>query len=230
MTSIESKQKILMTIIILAFIAGFCLALVGSYLAYTGIVSETEFELFGQKFKSTNVGLAIVFIGAAIVILMLGRVLTSVDSSTPTDPRELTDKSNHLAASQELVDKSILVIIPKNLRSENLDFGLLHIRNGKDEVPGSGPLINSEIQLQPTDKNNQYHASVLVPRNIGFQYKLFVDYSGVDFERVKELLKDAGFTQISKGEGKPNRAWFIIPDKPVYTTVDGIVNNFFYPS
>lgn len=40
---------------------------------------KTEFELFGQKFFSENVGVSAIFIGAVILILAVRRILKSVD-------------------------------------------------------------------------------------------------------------------------------------------------------
>jgi ABC-type sulfate transport system permease component len=40
---------------------------------------KTEFELFGQKFFSENVGVSAIFIGAVILILAVRRILKSLD-------------------------------------------------------------------------------------------------------------------------------------------------------
>jgi hypothetical protein len=55
-------------------IAGF-----GIWLVTLKSTGKTEFELFGQKFFSENVGVSAIFIGAVILILSIRRILKSLD-------------------------------------------------------------------------------------------------------------------------------------------------------
>ncbi|MCL6460255.1 MAG: hypothetical protein I4O51_00070 [Flavobacterium micromati] len=51
----------------------------GIWLVSLNSSGKTEFELFGQKFFSENVGVSSIFIGAVILILSVRRILKSLD-------------------------------------------------------------------------------------------------------------------------------------------------------
>jgi hypothetical protein len=124
----------------------------------------------------------------------------------------------------------IILRLNPQLQGMDLKFGLLHVRDGKDEVKDSGPLLNKEIAFHEIDRRGTLQAVVVYPENIGFQFKCFVDIKGNDFEKVKKALEDNGFTEISQGGGKASRIWFILPEYKTYKTVDGLLDNFYYPS
>ena len=64
-----------------SFIFGSLLSILGVTLVVIGATGDTEFNLFGQSFKSSNVGIAALFIGAVLVILNIRRLLTSYDKA-----------------------------------------------------------------------------------------------------------------------------------------------------
>ena len=68
--------------IILSSILGGLLLIGGIILAYFGISAETTFNLFGNQFSSTNVGISLVFIGVVLIILVIRRTLSSLDKVT----------------------------------------------------------------------------------------------------------------------------------------------------
>lgn len=76
---IKETSSALRMIIIGAFFltAIFCMA--GIWLVYLGANGSTEFSFFGQTFKSTNVGIAALFLGAASAVLLLRRTLRTLD-------------------------------------------------------------------------------------------------------------------------------------------------------
>lgn len=120
--------------------------------------------------------------------------------------------------------------VPDNVLNSGTTFGLLHIRDGKDEVSDSGLLLNKEIFFNKMDQRGNFIISLNYTKNLGFQFKCFADYTGITFEQLKETLEKNGYRDVSKGEGKMMRAWFIHPDYSTYATVDNFLNNYYYPS
>lgn len=74
---IREASQILRLAIIGGYLAGVILAGYGIFLTATGGVTELEF--FSQKFKSTNVGIAAIFIGGTSIVLLIRRTLSSLD-------------------------------------------------------------------------------------------------------------------------------------------------------
>lgn len=64
----EHASPLIKFFTIIGIIAGIILALLGIWLVYLGSTGDTEFNLFGQTFKSSNVGIAAIFIGAVVII------------------------------------------------------------------------------------------------------------------------------------------------------------------
>ncbi|MCP4594790.1 MAG: hypothetical protein GY842_29005 [bacterium] len=123
----------------------------------------------------------------------------------------------------------ILIKVPLGLTGSDMEFGLLHVRDGKDDVEDRGPLLNKTKSFKAVDERGTLAARIKYSKRLGFQFKCFVDHPGMDFAEVKGILKKAGFPAVEKGGGKQQRAWFLHPDYPTCKTVDQITNNFFYP-
>lgn len=224
-----------MTTVILVILAGTLLIALGLYLIYAGIRAGSELSFLNLTFRSTNVGVAAALVGAAMMVMLNGRV----DKAENEGDEMFADTGirgasglhgGDVSQEKETQATRIVIKLPPELRQPTLDFGLLHVRDGKDEVADSGPLLNKEIPFTQIDRLGSMEAVVESVVPLGFQFKCYVDHSGLEFEKVKELLETAGFGHVSKGAGKPFRAWFIVPEYPTYQTVDGMLNNFFYPS
>lgn len=124
---------------------------------------------------------------------------------------------------------NIFLRVPDEILGSRTKFGLLHVRDGEDEVSDRGPLLNKVRWFGEVDKRRNVGTSVRYAKNLGFQFKCFADYKEISFDRVKQVLENNGYLSVRKGRGKAKRAWFIHPDYPPYKTLDGIDNNFFYP-
>lgn len=95
----REASAILRMVIIGAYVIGVIFTLAGIWLVYLGATGGTEFTFFGQTFKSENVGVAAVFLGAATIVLLLRRTLSSLDRTikvesqtrvaSPSQPRQL---------------------------------------------------------------------------------------------------------------------------------------------
>jgi membrane protein implicated in regulation of membrane protease activity len=80
--NIEAAAPVWKTSIIAATILGGILFIGGIILAILGATAESTFTLFGTEFSSTSVGVALAFIGAVLDIIIIQRVLTSVDAAS----------------------------------------------------------------------------------------------------------------------------------------------------
>jgi hypothetical protein len=61
------------------FWCGAFLAVLGIVLVALGSSGKTNFTFFGQQFHSDNVGIAAIFLGAAMIVLNIRRLLKSAD-------------------------------------------------------------------------------------------------------------------------------------------------------
>jgi hypothetical protein len=63
-----------------SFWFGALVSFLGVVLVVVGATGDTSFSFFGQSFRSGNVGIAALFLGAVLVVLNIRRVLKSSDS------------------------------------------------------------------------------------------------------------------------------------------------------
>jgi hypothetical protein len=125
----------------------------------------------------------------------------------------------------------IVLKLTDALQDGNLIFGVRHVRNGKDEVPGHSDLINVDFPFKAFGRSSEIEATIAYPKNIGFQYKCYVEYIGRHtYKSVSDLLHASGlFDNISPDEDEDkHRVWFTIKGKPLYTTTDHYINNYFH--
>ncbi len=123
---------------------------------------------------------------------------------------------------------TIKLYAPQLISNKQLSFGMLHVRDGKDQIPDHGPLLNKEILPIANDSNLVFTTEYT--KHLGFQFKLYVDYRGINYEEIRALLENTNVTSVSQGGGKSARAWFILPKYEVCTTNDGFTNNYYYPA
>jgi len=123
----------------------------------------------------------------------------------------------------------ILLNVPEKALNTGTKFGLLHVRDGKDEVSDRGELSNKIHWFKKVDQQGNLKISMRYTRNLGFQFKCFADYKEISFGQLKEMLEEKGYLHVTRGEGKAERIWFILPDYPSCKTLDKIENNFIYP-
>jgi hypothetical protein len=82
---VTEARPILWVAILGGFISGVGLAVLGGVLVYIGSSGETQFEFFGQSFQSTNIGIASIFIGGTLIVLLVRRTLSSLDRAVAQD-------------------------------------------------------------------------------------------------------------------------------------------------
>ncbi len=74
-----AASPLLRLIAVLGALLGTILLVGGVYLAFNGSLANTKFNLFGNEFASTSVGVSMAFIGTVLVVVTFRRVLRSVD-------------------------------------------------------------------------------------------------------------------------------------------------------
>lgn len=84
---ISATTPILRIVIIGAFVVGLALGVLGVVFVYLGAAGDTELRFFGQNFTSTNVGIAAVFLGSAMIVLVVRRALKSLDAGVDAESR-----------------------------------------------------------------------------------------------------------------------------------------------
>jgi hypothetical protein len=132
---------------------------------------------------------------------------------------------------RDVASLNIVLHLTEELQQLNLHFGVLYVRDGKDQTD-HGDLKNLPIPFQAIDRIGTMKATLTYEKRLGVQFKCFVDQGPYAYERIEQLLKNAGYSDISKGQGEDSRIFFILHGKP-YTTTESIperhLNNFVYP-
>ena len=80
---VQVASQLLRLIAVLGALLGAILLIGGLYLAFDGALAATKFNLFGNEFSSTSVGVSMAFIGAVLVVTTFRRVLRSLDRFPP---------------------------------------------------------------------------------------------------------------------------------------------------
>ena len=77
MNKFSEASNLLKIIVIGAYLISFSFVLSGIALVYLGATGDTDFNFFGQTFKSQSVGIASIFLGAATIVLLIRYSLKS---------------------------------------------------------------------------------------------------------------------------------------------------------
>lgn len=114
---------------------------------------------------------------------------------------------------------------------QRLRFGLLHVRDGRDAE--AGPLKNEPHWFERAlpEGGEEVEARLTVGlrfrRELGVQFKCFVDHPGLSFEQVSSLL--ASENQLESPTGARDRTWFLLRSYPSVDAGGGLQNNFLFP-
>ena len=117
---------------------------------------------------------------------------------------------------------------------KRLRFGLLHVRDGRDV--DVGPLKNApgwfERALPDGDEPNgtTLIADLRFQRELGVQFKCFVDHPGLSFEQVSSLLASEDQLVSPTGAAAGDRTWFLLRSYPTVDAGGGLQNNFLFPA
>lgn len=113
--------------------------------------------------------------------------------------------------------------LPKEIVTHEFKFGILYVQNEDGTIKNTTHWFKKRC-------TGKWYATIRHPRNLGFQYKCFVDnHSKCNFSQISTYLTNAKYRHVSKGGGRPDRIWFILPDKPTTKDARGNLNNYYYP-
>ena len=101
-----------------------------------------------------------------------------------------------------------------------------HVRHIRD---GEGSPINEDYEFKKSNDQGEFEIFVRSKKRQGFQYKCYIDFSREGYEKVKSMLEQLELTEITPDGEIGNRAWFLIPGRPVADTNGGFRNNVSYP-
>jgi hypothetical protein len=138
----------------------------------------------------------------------------------PPDPLRLDENVEQTTISFRVTDE---------LQRENLEFGVLHVRDGKEQANDYGPLLNDSLFMEQED-GNRYSTTLKYDKRLGAQFACFVNYGDSDYDHIRRLLEQADFRHVTQGPRGSRRAWFLLPEYAEHRTPTGEVNNFHYPA
>jgi hypothetical protein len=119
--------------------------------------------------------------------------------------------------------KIVLEKLPENILTKGFKFGVLYVQNE------DGAIKNTTHWFKRRGKDKLY-VTIRHPRNLGFQYKCFVDNrSGKNFSQISTDLTGLGYMHVSKSPDIRNRIWFILPNTPTAIDARRNLNNYYYP-
>ena len=93
----------------------------------------------------------------------------------------------------------VVIRVPRHLSGGAVRFGLLTVTTG---IPLRS---NVERWFRTLGRPGYLIVSWRYRRGSATVFKCFVDHPGFELRSMIEALGDAGFTEISEGENKPNR-------------------------
>jgi len=94
MNLLRETSKLSKLIIIGAYLIGLFFVASGIIMVFSGASGNTEFSFFGQKFKSENVGITAIFLGAATIILLIRYSSKIYNSALKYEAKKYEEKSD----------------------------------------------------------------------------------------------------------------------------------------
>jgi len=161
---VEQGHTLLSRIATITFVVGLFLSIIGIILVYLGATGNTEFNFFGQSFKSSNVGIAAIFLGSAMIVLNIRRTLTSFDRTV----QAVSNLKNGIKAQGDLQVSDIQLSYDKVAQACLVDFRV-------SNTGGSDISING-IRFQVLAVEEWYRLG----------YKGFSKIYGLDISELKQ--------------------------------------------
>ena len=128
-----------------------------------------------------------------------------------------------------LASGTIRLKLSEDLPDRRIRLMVRHVRDGKDEVDDKGPLLNEDKEFSSARGNAEWVVTLRYLKNLGFQFKCYVEYPPDQKEIVIPFLASSEFREVSPDGTHPNRVWFLLPRVPTCETVDHYTNNFYHP-
>jgi hypothetical protein len=119
------------------------------------------------------------------------------------------------------------------LEDSRFRFGLLHVKDGRDQSAEQSPLVNTTHRFEKANGDrSRLVVSLRYAKRLGAQFKCFADCDEMEFEEAANLLdQEEAIGAVNRG-GAPGsrRVWFLLLSHETVATSDGFANNFIGPA
>jgi hypothetical protein len=154
--------------------------------------------------------IATIAAGACAIAVSAVVVLLVFLLARPSSPERAQATAQATYVAGPSASRLIRIKPDKILVHSGLRFGLVPIPNGKDGAHRRA--TNNEIYFKKLGNSETLIAQVPYDQRLGLQFRCFVDYRGMPFERVKLALSASGYTEVTPKADKQFRAWFALPN------------------
>ena len=117
--------------------------------------------------------------------------------------------------------------------SRGFSYGLRKIRDGTDDDPNRGPVLNETVQFEYDRARNVLVAPITYSAATGLQFKCFVDVPESEPRSIRQtadLRRRVGPNPSLDGTRAGRRIWFLLREYTTYTSKSGDLNNLLEPS
>src|SRR5437016_2294896 len=90
-------------------------------------------------------------------------------------------------------ETSYKLCIKVPLELSRMQFTVRHIRDGAGDSPPGAISYKEDLPFPNPDADGRTCRDLSFPRHIGVMFKVYVTYKGVEFDRVKKILLNAGY-------------------------------------
>jgi hypothetical protein len=172
---------------------------------------------------------ALPFLAAALVVLLIAvlarpglRQNVAQRTSSPRLSPALSTRADRPVDTALAAARRIYIKPEKMLVNSGARFGVVLLRDSGG-MRATAP--NNEIYFKKLDSRGTLMAQI--PRDgHRAQFRCFVDYRGLKFERVKRALRASRFTVVTPRTDGHFRAWFLLPGFKTGQTAEGKINTF----
>ena len=119
--------------------------------------------------------------------------------------------ATNVRESSNQASYKLCIKVPQTLLQ--MPFTVRHVRDGAGEPPPGGLSYKSDVRFPNAQSDGRTCQDLSFPRHVGIMFKVYVSYTDIEFDAVKKILEDAGYTDVSI-DARPGlkNAWFIIPE------------------
>jgi hypothetical protein len=178
--------------------------------ALAGRTDSSQAELIASVAANT-----LPFVAVAAVIVLIVLLVRPTRQSNVAERSAVLQAARTRSATQDIARRAArtatkrLYIRPaKTLVASGARFGVVLVADGADK----------EIYFKKLDDRGTLMAQIPDDRA---QFKCFVDYRGLKFERVKHALSASRFKVMTPRADRSFRAWFLLPGSKTGATARG---------
>jgi hypothetical protein len=88
----------------------------------------------------------------------------------------------------------LCITVPQALSP--MPFTVRHVRDGAGEPPPGGLTYKSDLRFPTAQSDGRACQELSFPSHVGVMFKVYVSYSDMEFDSVKKILEEAGYTDV----------------------------------